>query len=217
VSLRRVEVVSNIVIANGRANPGEAGVTPIIVAAGALNPIKGYDVLIRALSLVAQSGTPFEMLLAGEGPERSRLESLASECGIGAQVRFLGEVEDVPSLFSSAHMLVHPSRCEGLSNTILEAMAEGLPVIATCTGGTPEIVPDNWQLIPPDRDELLAEKIRLLLANPGLRADLGRENLAVVSRRCSVTAVAGQFESIYWSVAKGTVRSPAFRRKSSAL
>jgi glycosyltransferase involved in cell wall biosynthesis len=175
---------------------------PRVVAAGALIPIKGYDVLLEAFGELAASGVPFELLLAGDGPERNRLERQAISLGIGERVKFLGEIDDVPALLSTAHIAVHPSRSEGLSNTILEAMAEGLPVVATNVGGTPEIINDNRSglLVPPNDAHSLAAKVRLLLDRPDLRAQLGSAGLEVVRQRFNVERVATQYEHIYESV-----------------
>ena len=205
VRMQRSEVVKNIVLARGQAKPGELVAVPRIVAAGALIPIKGYDVLLRALGQVDAEGQSFELLLAGEGSERPRLEELARKLGIGQRVRFLGEIEDVPTLLSTAHLLAHPSRSEGTSNTILEAMAEGLPVIATNVGGTPELISDEETglLVPPDQPQPLAAKIRQLLVNPWLRERLGRAALDLVRERHSSGAVTSQYERIYKSMVMG--------------
>ena len=199
--IRRSEVVGNIVIAQGRARAGQAFAVPRIVAAGDLIPLKAYEVLLRALGQL--EGEQFELMLAGEGPEKPRLQKLAEELGIRERVEFLGSIDDVPTLFSSAHLLVHPSRSEGLSNTILEAMAEGLPVVATNVGGTPEIIADGKTgfLVPPDRPDLLASKIGRLLQSPCLRAQLGKAGLESVGKRYNTEEVTTQYESIYRSVA----------------
>lgn len=202
VRMRRSEVINNIVVANRRANAGNDVRVPRIVAAGALTPLKAYDVLLRALGQIAASGRRFELLIAGDGPERSRLELLADQLGIRQQVSFLGAVDNVPELLASAHLLVHPSRSEGLSNTILEAMAEGLPVIATRVGGTPEIVSDGETglLVSPDEPVLLASRIQQLLDNPLLRARLGSAGFKLVSGKFSAATVASDYERIYESV-----------------
>ena len=79
----------------------------------------------RALAQVAATGDAFELLLAGDGPERPTLEKLAEALGLRARVQFLGSIEDVPALCAQGHLLVHPSLSEGLSGTVLEGMAEG--------------------------------------------------------------------------------------------
>lgn len=205
VKMRRSEVVNNIVIAHGRARPGENTAVPRIAAAGGLILLKAYDVLLQALGQLAAEGQPFELFLAGDGPERARLEKIAANLGISERVKFLGGIEDVPALLSNAHLLVHPSRSEGLSNTILEGMAEGLPVVATNVGGTPELITDGKTglLVPPDQPALLADRIRQLLVNPSLRARLGKAGLEQVRDRCSLASITAHYEHIYRSVVSG--------------
>ncbi len=205
VNMRRTEVITNIVSTHNRARPGETVAVPRIVAAGILTPLKGYDVLFHALGELAIAGYPFELLLAGDGPERSRLEELARLLKIDRQVTFLGGIDDVPSLFSTAHILVHPSRSEGLSNTILDGMAEGLPVVATDVGGIPELISDGktGMLVPPDRPGLLTAKIRQLLDSPSLRNQLGRAGFELVHERYTIDGITAQFERVYESVALG--------------
>lgn len=202
VRLRRTEVVDNIVIARGRARPGAVVAVPRIVAAGLLIPLKAYDVLLSALGQLAADGCSFELWLAGEGPERSRLEQLALALAIAPRVRFLGGIEDVPALFATAQLLVHPSRTEGSSNTILEALAEGLPVVATRVGGTPELIEDGETglLVPPDDALALATKIRSLLDDPALGERLGRAGLERVRERCTAARVTSRYEQIYRSL-----------------
>jgi glycosyltransferase involved in cell wall biosynthesis len=203
VKMRRSEVVTNIVFARDRANPGESVPSPRIAAAGSLIPRKAYDTLLHALGRLAADGLSFELLLAGEGPERHRLEELAVQLNISSMVRILGSTENVPALFASAHLLVHPSRSEGLSNTILEAMAEGLPVVASDVDGTSELISDGKTglLVPPDRPEILASRIRRLLCDPALRSRLGKAGLEMVRDKCSVDSVTAHYESVYHSVA----------------
>jgi glycosyltransferase involved in cell wall biosynthesis len=202
VKMRRTELMNNIVVTRARARPGENAVIPRIVAAGALTPLKAYDVLLLALGQLANEGCDFELLLAGDGPERPRLERLASELQITQRVQFLGAIDNVPDVLASAHLLVHPSQSEGSSNTILEAMAEGLPVIATNVGGTPEIVTDyeTGLLVPPNQPALLALRIRELVGSPLLRTWLGMAGLQVVRDRFSSARVVADYERLYESV-----------------
>lgn len=202
VNLRRTEVIRNIVIVRGRARPWEDVAVPRVVAAGALVPIKGYDTMIEAFGKLASEGQAFELLVAGDGPERSRLEQLATTVGLGNRIKMLGPIEDVPALFATAHLAVHPSRSESLSNTILEAMAEGLPVVATDVGGTREILShgQNGLLLPPNEPALLAAKVKELLESPSLREKYGAASFRAVEDRFDVERVTAQYESVYRSI-----------------
>jgi glycosyltransferase involved in cell wall biosynthesis len=219
VRMRRAEVVSNIVLSRGRSEPGNFVAVPRIVAARLLIPLKSYDTLLYALGQLASEGQPFELLIAGEGPERPRLEGIAARLGIARQVRFLGGVDDIPALFATAHLMVHPSKSEGLSNTILEAMAEGLPVVASDVDGAAELITDRKTglLVPPNQPEALAAKIRLLLSDPSLRAELGRSGLDLVHERCSVGSITARYESIYQSVIEGALIKRRTNRGSLPL
>ena len=113
---------------------------PFIVAAGRLTKQKGFDLLIRAYASQLR-GRGVSLLVLGQGPERSALHSLASECGVSADVRFPGFVENPWAYFARAAMFVSSSRWEGFGNVIVEAMAASAPVIATdCDFGPREIV-----------------------------------------------------------------------------
>ena len=196
-------VIYNMVLARGRARSAEPADCPRIVAAGTLSAIKSYDVLLAALGPLAAENLPFECLLAGSGPERPALEALAARCGLSARVKFLGEVDDVPALLSSAHILAHPSRSEGLSNTVLEAMGEGVPVVACPVGATAEIVEDgrNGILVSPDSPAALATALRRLLVDHRLRERLGKAALETVRRLCGEDLVLDQYEAVLHGLA----------------
>ncbi len=202
VRLRASTVIRNIVAGQGRASPGEPAGTPRMVAVGALKPLKAYDVLLEGLARLAAAGGKFEVSIAGTGPEGPRLVELAARLGLGDRVHFLGEVDDVPGLLAGAHLAVHPSRSEGLSNAILEAMAEGLPVVACAVGGTPEVIEDgtNGLLAPPGRPEALADAVGRLLRDPPLRARLGSAALASVQDTCGEKRIADQYEQVFRSL-----------------
>jgi glycosyltransferase involved in cell wall biosynthesis len=199
LKLPRSTVIFNIVPAPGRATAREPAETPRIAAVGSLKPLKAYDVLLHSLGLLSAEGRKVELLLAGDGPERTRLKELAERLGLAERVRFLGDVADVPRLLASAHLLVHPSRSESLSNAILEAMAEGLPVIASAVGGNPEIVADGRSglLVPPNRPDLLAAAIRRLLDDPSLRGQFGEEGLRTVRKHCCQSEAVDHYERAF--------------------
>lgn len=196
---RHSEVIRNMVVARGRARPGEKVRVPRILGAAALKPLKAYDVLLQALRMLRSQDVEFEFLLAGDGAERQRLEAMAGEFGLGDRVKFLGTVDDVPALLASGHLLVHPSRTEGLSNTILEAMAEGLPVVATAVGGTPEILEDGRTglLVPPGSPCAIADALRKLLRDAALRQRLGQAALRHVQATCSESTIVHQYERLF--------------------
>jgi glycosyltransferase involved in cell wall biosynthesis len=114
-------------------------------------------------------------------------------------------VGDVPGLFASAHVVVHPSYREGLSNSILEAMGEGVPVIASRVGGSPELVHDGETglLVSPGCPTSIMQALQKLLADSELRTRLGTAGLAFVRKLCSVAGNVRQYEDIYASLSIG--------------
>lgn len=145
---------------------------PYALAMTSLVPHKGIDLLLQAW---ARSSTPssLDLLIAGAGPERDRLEHLASELGISDRVRWLGLVagSGKDSLLRSAQFFVSTPRREPFSNAILEALAAGLPVVATAVDGNKEIVQHNINglLCAPDSPSSIAEAIHLLSTRMSLR------------------------------------------------
>lgn len=148
---------------------------PVIGTVARLSPEKGVDVLLRALSLVAENFPGITLLVIGDGPQAAELHRLAGELGLGESVRFLGARHDVPVLNRLLDIFVLPSREEALPMALLEAMAAGRAVIATSVGGTPEVVtsPVDGVLVPPDNAEELARSLLMLLKQPAQRAAMG--------------------------------------------
>jgi len=199
VRLPRAEVIYNIVAEGKTPSLPHVAEVPRIVAVGSLFPLKSYDMLIEAVAILAANATECELLLAGRGAEQSRLESLANQLGIAGRVKFLGDVEDVPSLLRTADVFAHPAVTEGLSNAILEALAEGVPVVACPVGATPEIIEDgqNGLLVPVRQPQTLARAIGSLLNDVCLRRRLGQAGAALVRDRCSGSSIVGQYEKVF--------------------
>ena len=150
----------------------------IVAGMGRLVKGKGYEVLLKSLAELAPSDRP-TLLLAGDGGERQKLEDLATGLGIAQQVKFLGFQSDVRPILWASDIFVHVPTTfpEGTPNAILEAMAAGLPVIATPVGGIPEVVRDgeNGLLVPTNDHKALAEAILKLRQNEALRVELGKQ------------------------------------------
>ncbi len=140
----------------------------LIGSVGRLSKEKGYEYLIRALSILSEDSLPASVVLAGEGPERKFLEQLVKTSQLLRTVRFIGEVPNGAQLISALDLFVLPSLTEGMPNVILEAFAYKTPVVATAVGGVPELVKDGetgW-LVPPRDPHALAQAIREALSNP---------------------------------------------------
>ena len=114
----------------------ELGQPPVIVGAGRLTHQKGFDVLLRAFA-IARARRPMRLIILGQGPEQDRLQAMATQLGIASDVQLRGHVSNPMPYLRRAALFVLPSRWEGLSNALLEALASGTPVVATrCTGST---------------------------------------------------------------------------------
>jgi glycosyltransferase involved in cell wall biosynthesis len=164
-------------VARPVARPADGA--PVIVSVGRLRPPKDVTTLLRALALVRGDYTA---LVVGGGPGLREAEAERQRLGLGDVVRFAGERDDVPATLASSHVFVLSSRSEALPVSILEAMAAGLPVVATCVGGVPELVRDGETgfLAPASDANALAALIQRLVDSPELRARLGSAGRARV-------------------------------------
>src|SRR6185295_3124444 len=138
-----------------------------------LDPVKDLGTLIEAASEVS-AVAPIVILVVGDGPERARLESLAATRGLASRVRFLGHRDDARRCLAACDAYVNCSVSEGVSLTILEAMAASLPIVATAVGGTPEVIDASCGLLVQSRDRrALASAMIELAQRPNLRTKLG--------------------------------------------
>jgi glycosyltransferase involved in cell wall biosynthesis len=154
--------------------PLEAGFTLVITRN--LEPIYGLDTAIRALALARKAIPDIQLKIAGSGPQRAELEQLAERLGLRSAVAFLGRLDrsQVVDLYHSAHAMLNPSRVDNMPNSVLEALACGLPVISTNVGGVPYIVEDGHTavLVPPDNAQEMAQAIIKLCSDRELRSHL---------------------------------------------
>lgn len=130
--------------------PDLAGQDPVVLCAARMTRQKRQDLLLRGWA--ARARRHGRLVLAGDGPERPRLEALARDLGLGCEVRFLGDRDDVPALLRRADLLALPSDWEGLPIGVLEALATGVPVLASAVGGLPDLA-DAVALVSADGDE----------------------------------------------------------------
>jgi glycosyltransferase involved in cell wall biosynthesis/serine acetyltransferase len=178
---------------------------------------KGHADLIRAAAEVSQEFPDAKFLLIGDGGERTRLEALTSESGLSKTVLFLGRRDDVPNVLVCCDLFVLPSWAEGLPNSVLEAMAAGLPVVATRVGGTPEIIDNGVHglLVAPRDSHALAQTILQLLRNKELAKRLGQSAQDRVRAQFSFERLLSDLDSLYVEArCKGSRSSARFLRGS---
>lgn len=171
----------------------------LVLGAGRLVEMKNFPVLLEAVAALRRTPLRFRVALAGDGPQRPYLERRADELGIADQVTFTGNIDDLGELMQSADLFVLPSSFEGLSLTLLEAMARGLPVVGTRIGGVVDVVEDGVSgvLVEPGDAEALAAAMRALLSNPPRRAACGAAGLEIVRRHYDFARVARDLERLY--------------------
>jgi len=153
---------------------------PVILCNSRLGKRKGVKYLIKAIPIVLKSLPEAQLILIGEGVEKESLKRLADELKLDKQVKFLGQVEHqkLPVIYRKSSLFVLPSLSESLSNSLLEALACGLPVVATKVGGNPELVTkQNGILVLPADSRALAWAIIKLLQDKKLKDKIGRASL----------------------------------------
>ncbi len=180
-----------------RAQLGLGDDDVVMIVVGRLTWEKGFRALARALRLLGSNPARVVLLVAGDGPDRADIERTLHDAG-RVMVRFLGSRSDVPDLLSAADLFVFPTLHENLSNALLEAMAHGLPVVASAVGGNVEVLRQGGgRLVPPDHPEALAAAIAPLLADPAERRDLGDIARKVVDNGYSLDAMLTALDSTY--------------------
>jgi glycosyltransferase involved in cell wall biosynthesis len=169
-------------------SPGEAWA----VFVGRLTPEKGLDVLLRALP----DASPLAgLLVVGEGPERLRLRAEAARAPV--PVRFCGYQEDVSGVLAAGDIFVQPSRSEGLPFSLLEAMAHGLPVVASGVGGMLGAVEGCGRLVPPADPGSLAAALRTLAGDAEMRRIVGEAGRTRITRDFDLSAMLAALHEVY--------------------
>jgi len=182
-----------------------------------LMPIKAIDVLLDAWRQLPGDQRQARLLVIGDGPMREELQKLADRLQCTDSVTFLGRREDVPALLRIADLFVVSSRYEACSIAILEAMASGLPVVATDVGGNRELVETGktgW-LVPPDRADLLAGAIADAIKDDRLREQYGRNARTMVTERHSLDECARQYAALFHSLLNHSGRPSAARMEDA--
>jgi glycosyltransferase involved in cell wall biosynthesis len=184
--------------AETRAALGLAPTAPAVIAVGELTVRKNLALLLDAAAPLRERHPDLAILVVGEGIEARALRERADALRLGAHVRFLGFRRDVPDLLAAADVLAHPSRVEGFGYAIAEAMAAGLPVVATDASSIPEVVVhgETGILFPPDDVVALRAGLSAYLDDPGRRGEDGRRGRERAEREFSAERRLAELEAI---------------------
>jgi glycosyltransferase involved in cell wall biosynthesis len=173
---------------------------------GRMSREKGPDVILQALALLGDA--PVELSMLGDGEERTRLQSRGEVLGVAARTTWHGTVDEAAPLFPAFDVFVLSSRTEGTPMALFEAMAAGVPVVATTVGGVPDVVSAAEAiLVPPDDPASLADAVRETLGNPAAARDRARAARRRLEREFAVQPWLERYETLY-----GTIR-----RRGAAL
>jgi glycosyltransferase involved in cell wall biosynthesis len=172
---------------------------PVVITVGRLEEQKGIRFLLDAATTVLLQHPDCQFLIVGDGPERASLEALASSLGIGSSIRFAGHRGDVPGLLAASDLFVLPSLWEGMPNALLEAMAAGLPVIATAVEGSREIIESDASglLVPAGNSSELAAAILRVLNDPHFASRLASDAQGNVAKSFTNIAAIAAYDHLY--------------------
>jgi glycosyltransferase involved in cell wall biosynthesis len=183
-----------------RRRPG----APLVICIAALTPEKGVDVLLEAAARARATHPELEWLVLGDGPQRAKLEARRRSLELDDVVTFAGHVESPESYIGLARVLVQPSRSEGFGSSVLDALARGVPVVASNTGGLPEsLAAGGGLLVPPGDPAALAREVLAILDNPAVHERLSGDGRAAAESFDVATMVRRTLE-VYRSLAQTT-------------
>jgi glycosyltransferase involved in cell wall biosynthesis len=212
----RLRLVHNAIVVERYHRTGRSGFLPqlvgrpiagpVIATIGRISPEKGQADLVEALAAVRQRGHRVTAVLAGDGPDKAGLTARVEELGLADSVHFPGYVEQPERILEETDLMVLPSHTEGLPNAALEAMAMGVPVLATRVGGTPEVVTDGetGRLVPAHSPAALADGIVDFLVNPGPWKVMAGRGRGVVEQRFNFAARTRAIEAVYAELLEGS-------------
>ena len=186
---------------------GIASGSQVVMSIGRFGAVKDFPTLIRGFARVRSSRPAVRLVLVGAG-ETGALEQVARELGVADSVIFAGPRADVPELLGFCDLYINSSRFEGMSNTILEAMAMGRPVIATAVGGNTELVREGETgfLVPPADPVRLGETMERLLSEPELARRMGERGRSIIEGEHALRGMVEAYEGLYLEVGRGSAR-----------
>ncbi|WP_342349201.1 glycosyltransferase [uncultured Nitrospira sp.] len=180
---------------SGSRNPKEW----VVGTVARLSPEKGIHHLLHAHAILRLRGLPMRLVVVGEGPQRGELEMLARTLGLSTTVEFMGYQEHVETFLSTFDLFVLPSISEGIPLSLLEAMANGLPVVATNVGGIPEVVvhQESGLLVPSGQPDTLAQALEQLIQDPCEAERIAKNGECRIRERFGMTAMSEAYLYLY--------------------
>lgn len=177
------------------AKPGKV----LVGIVARLSVEKDHQTLLLACKLLAEDITGFHLNIIGDGPLRESLEKMVRQLGIESVISFCGMRHDVPEQLRDLDIFVLSSTTEGISLTLLEAMATGLPIVATNVGGNPEVVVDGETgfIVPSKNPRELADKLLRLIADEDLRRQMGERGRKRVEEHFGIKETVRQYQELY--------------------
>lgn len=200
-------IANGIDVSRWNAPTREAGVqVPVVACVARFTPLKRHEDLLRAAAYLSSAGVPYSLLLVGTGPTYADMRRLAATFGLSDNVTFAGEVprDQIPKLLAKADVFCLPSPWEGMPVSVMEAMASGLPVVATRVNGIDVLVEDGQTglLVPPERPAELATALRAVLEDGEARRRLGERGRARVAAHFGVERMVAAKTELYTTVAR---------------
>jgi len=175
----------------------------LIGTVGRIQPVKDHANLLRSFAIAIQEhaelANRLRLAIVGDGPLRAQMQTLAGELGISDRVWMPGERSDVPNVMRGLHCFTLPSLSEGISYTLLEAMASGLPVVATDVGGNGELVQTNRTglMVPPANPQALSRALVEVASDPAQARQMGNAGRKFVEARFSQKAMLSAYQRVY--------------------
>ena len=213
----RVRLLHNAIVVERYRRTGERGFLqqlvgkplsgPVIASIGRLSPEKGHLDLLEAVAMLSLNGGPKpSIVLAGDGPDRERLEARTKALGLESLVHFPGYVARPDRVLEETDLMVLPSHTEGLPNAALEALVMEVPVLATRVGGTPEVVEDGvtGRLVPPSSPRALADALQDFLGDPAPWKRMAARGREMVETDFNFTTRTRKLEAIYAELTERT-------------
>lgn len=188
----------------GRAHGGIGRDDFVVGYVGRLSPEKGLSHLLTACAELARGGVPLRALIIGDGPQRNELEQLSRQLNLGDRVIFAGFQEDIAQWLACMDVFVLPSLTEGTPMALLEAMAHGIPAVASAVGGVPQIIKhgETGLLVSPGSAGEIGSAVLALQKDPATRRTLAHNARTLARTRYGIAEWIGRIEAIYGNLAK---------------